>query len=91
MSFIPAKSRLAVVLDAESDKTSSGLYIPQNSSERRVLSATVLAKAEDVVEFNIGDRIMLSPFHQGQEIKLEVSGKKFTVIYEKDVLGKIVK
>ena len=88
----PLHDRLLVQRVAEEEKTSGGIYIPDNAKEKPQ-QATVVATGNGRVmddgrvvplEVKKGDRILFSKY-SGTELKLE--GKEYLMIREEDVLG----
>jgi len=75
---------LAVQEDA-SNKTASGLFLPDNATEKPKI-AKVLAVGKKVEEIKVNDRIIYKGYST-TEVKVE--NKDYILVKEEDVLAKI--
>jgi chaperonin GroES len=85
---------LLTELDAnEETTTASGIIIPDTARSEDVKRARVEAVGDGLftqsgiaipMSVNVGDEVILPPYHQGQEIK--VGGKKYLVLRESELL-----
>ncbi len=92
MNFTPLHDRLLVKRVEQTEKTASGLFIPDAAREKPI-TGTVLAvgngkPGEEVsvrpLEVKAGDKILFGKY-AGTEIKID--GTEHTILKEDDVLG----
>lgn len=87
---------LLKVVDEQSEKTAGGIFIPESAKTDDVKWAEVVAFGEGLYSANgtliptilrTGDKVVLPPYHQGNEIKLK--GEKYILLRETEILMKI--
>lgn len=81
-------------IDAEKEsKTAAGIIIPDSVKSDDVKKARVEAVGEGLytqsgvkIPMNLkpGDEVVIPPYHQGQEIRIE--GKKYIILRESEIL-----
>lgn len=80
-------------LETQSDKTSGGIYIPDSAKLDDVKRAEVINVGPGIYTQNgilipmsikKGDTVIIPPYHQGNEIK--VNGEKYTLLRESEIL-----
>jgi chaperonin GroES len=85
---------LLTELDLEKEtKTASGIIIPDSAKSEDIKRARVESVGEGLftqagvpipMTLNPGDEVILPPYHQGQEVKID--GKKYLIMRESEVL-----
>lgn len=83
MNFQPLGKRILVKRLEETNKTASGIIIPDNAKEKP-LHGSVIAVGDEVKGVNAGEVAVFSKYG-GTEIKLE--GVEYLVLNLDDVLG----
>jgi chaperonin GroES len=92
MSLRPLHDRVAVEVDEQEEKTAGGIIIPDNAKEKPI-RGKVVAKGEGALDTSgkritmdvkIGDKVLFGKW-SGTEV--EISGKKFLVMKESDIMG----
>ncbi len=81
----PLEDYLVAQGDAVSERTASGLYLPNNAQEKPA-TATVLAVGPSVTNVKVGDRIIYKSF-TATEVKLEKTD--YILVKEDDVLATV--
>jgi chaperonin GroES len=84
---------LLTELEGEAQTTASGIIIPDSAKTEDVKKAKVESVGPGVytqsgvlipMNVNVGDEVILPPYHQGQEIK--IGGKKYIILRESEIL-----
>ncbi len=84
---------LLTELESEISKTSGGLFIPDSVRSEDVKRARVESVGPGIytqsgvsipMSVNVGDEVILPPYHQGQEIK--IGGNKYILLRESEIL-----
>jgi len=84
---------LLTELEGEPQTTASGIIIPDSAKTEDVKKAKVESVGPGVytqsgvlipMNVNVGDEVILPPYHQGQEIK--IGGKKYIILRESEIL-----
>ena len=84
---------LLTELEGEAQTTVSGIIIPDSAKTEDVKKAKVESVGPGVytqsgvlipMNVNVGDEVILPPYHQGQEIK--IGGKKYIILRESEIL-----
>lgn len=79
--------------EAQSDKTSGGIYIPDSAKLEDVKRAEVVKVGPGIytqsgvlipMSLTEGDTVIIPPYHQGNEIK--VNGERYTLLRESEIL-----
>lgn len=79
--------------DKQEEKTASGIYIPETASHEKVLYTEVVAVGEGLftqngvpipMTVNVGDTVIIPPYHQGQGVKLD--GEEYIIMRESEIL-----
>lgn len=86
MSNVPLKpldDRIVAIREESANKTSAGLYLPDNAKEKSQI-AKVVAVGENVKEVKVDDRIVVREYST-TEVKLD--DKKYLIVKEEDVLA----
>ena len=87
---------LLKVVEEQSDKTAGGIFIPESAKTDDVKYAEVIAVGDGLYSasgilipttLSVGDRVILPPYHQGNDIKLQ--GEKYVLLRESEVLMKV--
>lgn len=79
----PLADKIVAVRDEVSNKTASGLYIPDAAKEKPVV-ATVLAVGKDVKEVKVGDRVV---YREYAPTELKQGGREYLIVKEEDILA----
>lgn len=82
----PLGDRVVAVRERASEKTASGLYLPDNAKEKPVL-AKVVAVGADAKLVKVGDKILYKEY---STTELKVDGTEYLVVKEEDILGTVV-
>ncbi len=85
MNFQPLANRVLIEREEESNKTASGIYIPDNAKEKP-LKGKVLAVGPDAKEegINEGDIVVFAKY-SGNDIVLE--DKEYLILNSDEILG----
>jgi chaperonin GroES len=77
----------------EEKTTEAGFFIPDSASTEDVKFTTVIAVGDGLftqsgtpipMSVKVGDKVVLPPYHQGNEIKLD--GKEYIILRESELL-----
>ena len=90
----PLADRVLVEVDVEESKTAGGILLPdtaQNKSQKGTViaigSGKVLDNGERLpFEVAVGDRVLFAKY---SGVDIEEGGKKFLLLSERDILGKL--
>lgn len=82
-SIKPLGDRVVAVREETSNKTASGLYLPENSKEKPVV-AIVKAVGPDVKTLKKGDRIVYKEY---STTELKINGTEYLIVKCEDVLA----
>jgi chaperonin GroES len=83
MAFQPLGKRVLIERVEEATTTASGIIIPDNAKEKP-LNGKVIAVSKEVEEISVGDTVVFGKY-AGSELNLE--GKEYLVMEDKDILG----
>ncbi|MBN2652969.1 MAG: co-chaperone GroES [Spirochaetales bacterium] len=85
MKVIPLGSRVLIKFEEVSEKTSSGLYIPQTAQEKTQIG-TVVAVGDDKekISVKVGDKILYEKY---AGTTVTVDGKDMLLVNCKDILA----
>lgn len=81
----PLGDRVVAVREKASEKTASGLYLPDNAKEKPVL-AKVVAVGSDAAHVKVGDKILYKEY---TTTELKLDGVEYLVVKEEDILGTV--
>lgn len=81
----PLAGRVVAVRVETSNKTASGLYLPDNAKEKPVM-ASVIATGPDVKGLKIGDKIVYKEY---STTDIKINDKEYLIVKEEDVLATI--
>ncbi len=81
----PLGDRVVAVREQASDKTASGLYLPDNAKEKPVL-AKVVATGKDAKAVKVGDKILYKEY---SPTEIKIDGTEYLIVKEDDVLGTV--
>lgn len=96
MIIKPLHDRIVVKrIEESADKTASGLYIPDSAKEKPQLGEVIAVgngkRGEDgkliPLDLKVGDQVL---FGRGSGADIEVSGEKYLLMREDEVLGLLV-
>ena len=82
----PLGDRVVAVRERASEKTASGLYLPDNAKEKPVL-ARVVAVGSEAKLVKVGDKILYKEY---STTELKIDGTEYLVVKEEDILGTVV-
>jgi chaperonin GroES len=90
----PLGDRVFVKVSASEEKTSGGIYLPDNAKEKPQVGEVVAVgegKRNDdgsrsAVDVKVGDQVLYSKY-AGTDIKL--GGEEYILLSEKDILAKV--
>jgi len=89
----PLGDRVLLKENQKEEKTASGIIIPDTVAKEDVKTAKVISvgpglytQAGSLIPMNVsvGDEVIMPPYHQGQEIKL--NGEKYILLRESEIL-----
>lgn len=83
----PLGDRVIAQVEEASNKTASGLYLPDNAKEKPKI-AKVVAIGKDVKDVKAGDRIVYKEY---STTEVKVDKEDFIIVKEEDVLATLVK
>ena len=93
MNFIPLFDRVVIEPETETNKTSSGIVLPETSQERPQIGIVVaVGDGENMdndkheMKVKVGDKVVFNRY-AGTELKME--GKTYIVMRQLDVIGVI--
>ena len=84
---------LLTEIEGEAQTTASGIIIPDSAKSEDVKRARVESVGPGIytqsgvaipMSVNVGDVVILPPYHQGQEIK--IGGSKYIILRESEIL-----
>lgn len=90
----PLADRVLVEVDAEESKTAGGILLP-DTAQKKSQKGTVIAIGSGKVldngerlpfEVAVGDRVLFAKY---SGVDIEEGGKKFLLLSERDILGKL--
>lgn len=81
----PLADRVVATRIEASNKTASGLYLPDNAKEKPVV-ALVVAVGPDVKGIKIGDKIVYKEY---STTELKVNDTEYLIVKEEDVLATV--
>jgi len=81
----PLADRVVAVREAISNKTASGLYLPDNAKEKPVV-ARVIAVGPDVKSLKIEDKIVYKEY---STTDLKINNVEYLIVKEEDVLATV--
>lgn len=81
----PLADRVVAEREEVPAKTTSGLYLPDNSKEKPVI-AKVVAVGPDVKSLKVGNRIVYKEY---STTELTIDDKEYLIVKEEDVLATI--
>lgn len=79
----PLGDRVVATREEASNKTASGLYLPDSAKEKAT-SAVVKAVGKEVKDVKVGDRIIYKEY---STTELKVDGTEYLIVKEEDILG----
>lgn len=79
----PLGDRVIAQVEEASNKTASGLYLPDNAKEKPKI-AKVVAIGKDVKDVKAGDRIVYKEY---STTEVKVDKEEFIIVKEEDVLA----
>jgi chaperonin GroES len=80
----PMPEYVVVQADEVSNKTASGLYIPNNTQEKPK-TAKVVAVGSEISEVKVGDRVIYKNEYEATTVK--VGKDEYTVVYRKNIIA----
>jgi len=89
----PLGDRVLLKENQKEEKTASGIIIPDTVAKEDVKTAKVISvgpglytQSGNLIPMNVavGDEVIMPPYHQGQEIKL--NGEKYILLRESEIL-----
>ena len=85
MSFQPLGNRVLIQREEQTNKTASGLYIPDSAKEKP-LQGKAIAVSKEAIEagINEGDTVVF-PKYGGTEITID--GTEYLIMSSDDILG----
>jgi chaperonin GroES len=81
----PLGDRVVAVREEASNKTASGLYLPDNAKEKPVV-AKVQAIGPDVNSVKNGDRILYKEY---STTEIKIDGVEYLIVKEEDILATV--
>ena len=90
----PLADRVLVEVDVEESKTAGGILLPDTAQKKSqkgtviaIGSGKVLDNGERLpIEVAVGDRVLFAKY---SGVDIEEGGKKFLLLSERDILGKL--
>jgi len=81
----PLADRVVAIREEISNKTASGLYLPDNAKEKPVV-AKVVAVGPDVKSLKVEDRIVYKEY---STTDLKINNVEYLIVKEEDVLATV--
>lgn len=81
----PLGDRVVAVRERAADKTTSGLYLPDNAKEKPVM-AKVVAIGKDVKLVKANDKILYKEY---STTEIKIDGTEYLIVKEEDILGTV--
>jgi chaperonin GroES len=81
----PLADRVVAEREEAQERTSSGLYLPDNAKEKPVI-AKVVAVGPDVKSLKAGQRIVYKEY---STTNLKIDDKEYLIVKEEDVLATV--
>ncbi|HEY1085910.1 MAG TPA: co-chaperone GroES [Candidatus Saccharimonadales bacterium] len=81
----PLGDRVVAVREEATNKTASGLYLPDNAKEKPVL-AKVVATGKDVKNVKANDKILYKEY---STTEVKIDGAEYLIVKEDDILGTV--
>lgn len=81
----PLADRVVAQVEEASNKTASGLYLPDNAKEKSKV-AKVVAVGEQVRAIKTGDKIVYKEY---STTEIKVAGVEYLIVKEEDILATI--
>lgn len=81
----PLADRVVAVREVISNKTASGLYLPDNAKEKPVV-AKVVAVGPDVKRLKVEDKIVYKDY---STTDLKINNVEYLIVKEEDVLATV--
>jgi chaperonin GroES len=81
----PLADYVVAEAEAASNKTASGLYLPESATEKPKI-AKVLAAGKEVKNLKVGDRILYKGY---STTDVKVDGNEYILVKEEDVLATV--
>jgi chaperonin GroES len=83
---IKPRANLVVAVRAEaSNKTASGIFIPDSAKEKPVV-AVIKAIGENVSDLKVGDKIVYKQFSSNE---FKIDGVDYVIVKDEDILGTV--
>ncbi len=82
----PMAEYIVVQAEAASNKTASGLYLPDNAKEKPKV-AKVLAVGTEVKGIKVGDKVIYQNEYEATNVKLD--GQEYTLVFQKNVIATV--
>lgn len=82
----PMADYIVVQAEAASNKTASGLYLPDNAKEKPKV-ANVLAVGAGVNGIKVGDKVIYQNEYEATNVKLD--GEEYTLVFQKNVIATV--
>ena len=83
----PLGDRIVATREEASNRTASGLYLPDNAKEKPVI-ATVIAVGPDANAVKTGDKILYKEY---STTEITINDVEYLVVREEDILGTVTK
>lgn len=83
MNFTPLGKRVLIEREEETNKTASGIIIPDNAKEKP-FHGTVKAVSAEITDVKVGDHVVFGKF-SGSELTIEA--KTYVVMDVEDIFG----
>jgi len=82
----PMAGYIVVQAEEASNKTASGLYLPDNAKEKPKV-AKVLAVGAEVNGVKVGDKVIYQNEYEATTVKL--NGSDYTLVFQKNVIATV--
>ncbi len=82
----PMAEYVVVQAEVASNKTASGLYLPDSATEKPKI-ASVVAAGDDVDGVKVGDKIIYKNEYEATTVK--IAGEEFTLVYKKNIIATV--
>lgn len=80
----PMAEYVVVQAEAASNKTASGLYLPDSAAEKPKV-AKVVAVGAAIADIKVGDRVIYKNEYEATTVKLE--GEEYTLVFVKNIIA----
>lgn len=86
MNIQPMGDYIVVIAEEPSQKTASGIFLPNNAQEKPKI-AKVLAVGKEISEVKVGDRVIYKNEYEATNVK--VGAEEYVLVYKKNIIATV--